>query len=452
MHFFSGARGPLQLYKSSKATNALLILASCIFATTTGYDSALINGINIIPSYTATLKLTVATKSLNTASAFLGWAIVSTFMGPVVDRVGRRTGVLISICFKFIGTALMTGAQGVAMFVVGRMILGAGAGTSPIAASTYFLLWLSYAGVKWLAETLPKHTRASGLSFIYSVFYVGSLIAAGVTYRTAEIPGSWSWRVPCLLQAPFSIFCLIILFFVPESPRCSRKRLLLVVSVAVLAMSSGNNLVTFYLGDILDNAGITNSTTQLKICLVVACLGTWLVDRAGRKRMCLVSVAAMTIFIFLVGAFTKLYGSGGNNSGIYGNVAMIFLFQASYAIGITPLTLLYPPEVLNFSIRSNGMAAWTFAVTCGGIFSVFVWPFALNALGWKTYMIYGAWDVVQFCFVAIFWIETKGLSLEEIDRKFEKLDSAQATHLEGLEVEGKVIVDDTKDKLEFESR
>lgn len=82
------------------------------------------------------MNLTTATKSLNSAASFLGWAIVSTFMGPVVDRVGRRTGVFISVVLKIIGVVLMTCAQEVGMFVAGRMILGAGSGTSSIAAST----------------------------------------------------------------------------------------------------------------------------------------------------------------------------------------------------------------------------------------------------------------------------------------------------------------------------
>lgn len=92
-----------------------------------------------MPSYTDTLKLTTVTKSLNSAASFLGWIIVSTFMGPVVDRLGRRTGVLISVFLKLIGVALMASAQGVGMFVAGRIILGAGAGTSSIAASTCVL-------------------------------------------------------------------------------------------------------------------------------------------------------------------------------------------------------------------------------------------------------------------------------------------------------------------------
>ncbi len=86
----------------------------------------------------------------------------------------------------------------------------------------------------------------------------------------------------------------------------------------------------------------------------------------------------MTIFIFLVGALTKgkqlttegvnsptniickVYGDSTNNSGIYGTVATIFLFQGSYSFAWTPLAMLYPPEVLNYSVRSVGMGVYTF--------------------------------------------------------------------------------------------
>lgn len=50
----------------------------------------------------------------------------------------------------------------------------------------------------------------------------GGLIAAGVTYGTSLNSfgsTSWSWRVPSLVQGIFSIFCLMILPFIPESPR-----------------------------------------------------------------------------------------------------------------------------------------------------------------------------------------------------------------------------------------
>ena len=117
----------------------------------------------------------------------------------------------------------------------------------------------------------------------------------------------------------------------------------------------------------LDNAGITDTTTQLEInvilnafCLVVALAGTFSVDKWGRKPTALSCTAASMIFLFIIGALTKVYGSSTNTSGVYGTVAAIFLFQGSYSFGWTPLLYLYPPEVLNYPIRANGQGACQF--------------------------------------------------------------------------------------------
>jgi hypothetical protein len=47
----------------------------------------------------------------------------------------------------------------------------------------------------------------------------------------------------------------------------------------------------------------------------------------------------------------------------------------------------------------------------------FAMPYALEAIGWKTYMINGVWDVFEFVFLIIFWVEMKGKTLEEIDEE-----------------------------------
>lgn len=57
-----------------------------------------------------------------------------------------------------------------------------------------------------------------------------------------------------------------------------------------------------------------------------------------------------------------VYGNSTFNPGIYATVAMLFLFQGSYSIGWTPLLYLYPPEVMNYSIRANGMGVFQFAL------------------------------------------------------------------------------------------
>ncbi|KAL5330311.1 hypothetical protein ACEPPN_003837 [Leptodophora sp. 'Broadleaf-Isolate-01'] len=408
--------------RSSNVISILLVGASSITAATLGFDGSMMNGLNILPSYTDYFELNTTTKALNTASVYLGGCFVCMFYGPT-----------------------------------------------------------------YLAETLPLNWRAWGLGAFYDFWYVGGLIAAGVTYGTAQMESTWAWRLPSALQGVFSIVCIAILPFLPESPRwlvhkgrldealevialtyadgdtanpialasyreiidtlnwereagetmtflqmvktpSSRKRTLLAVSVSVFVMLSGT---------MLDNAGITDSTTQLEInvilnafCLCVAIGGTACLNKIGRKPLGAFSVGLLAIFIFMIGGLTSAFGESENTAGIYGTVAAIFLFQGSYSFGLTPLTVLYPPEVLNFSIRSNGMALYTQVGNLIGLVVTFTFPYMMEAIGWKTYMINGAWDVLELVFILSFWVETKGKTLEEID---EVLDGTKHSRVPDLE-------------------
>lgn len=306
---------------------------------------------------------------------------------------------------------------------------------------------------------------------------------------------TWAWRLPSALQALFSVMCLALLPFTPESPRwlesqgrtgdalaslavthsngnaddaavviqyreitdtlsfersyekpsfinkfrtsaTTRKRMFLVSTVAVFSMLSGNNIISYYFGKMLTQAGVTDPTTQLEIniilnawCLVVSIFGTGMADKLGRKALAGISTGLLIVFIFMVGALTKVYGNSANTSGIYATVAAIFLFQGSYSFGWTPLTVLYPPEVLNFSIRSFGMGWYTFLVNGVGLMVTFSFPFALNAIGWKTYMINGAWDVLELVVVLTTWVETRGRTLEEIDENLDGIVHSDVPNL-----------------------
>ncbi|KAH7235419.1 MFS sugar transporter-like protein [Fusarium tricinctum] len=490
----TGVIGPFQP-KSSRLSTILLVATAAVFATTGGYDSGLMTGINIMPSYTEFLKLTTETRALNVSANFIGWGITSLTMGPVINKIGRKNAIFISLFIKFLAIGLIAGARNVGMFLSGRIILGLAKGISGIAGST------------WLAETLPPRIRGFGLSMSFSVYYIGALIAAGVTYGTAGISGEWSWRLPCLLQGVFSVLCGLCLFCTPESPRwlayqdqaedvlrvlasigadgdetnteildqyqktiagrdwersegktlsyselfrtrTARRRLMLALSVAVLAMGSGNNIASYFLGDMLNNAGLTDKNTQLEInvvlnawCLICALTGTFFMDRVGRKTLCLCACSGMIVFMFVIGGLTKAFSQSQNTSGIYGTVATIFLFMGSYAVGITPVTQLYPPEVMNYSIRSNGMALWAGTIAIFAILTTFTFPIALEAISWRLYFIIGAWNVLETVFVAIFWVETKGLTLEEIDGLFE---GVTYSHSNTSEMENSNLLEEDK--------
>jgi hypothetical protein len=237
---------------------------------------------------------------------------------------------------------------------------------------------------------------------------------------------TWAWRAPSAVQGIFSVICIIILPFIPESPRwlarqghkeaaldvialtyangdkdspivlaafkeivdtldfeinndeqltlsqCfktapARRRILLACSAAVFSTIAGNVIASYYLGAELSAAGITDPKTQLEIniilsawCLICALGGTWGIDKVGRKWTALISTGLLTICIFIIGGLTKVYGTSTNKSGIYGTVAAVFLFMGAYSYGWTPLLYLYPPEVMNYPIRSNGMGIFQF--------------------------------------------------------------------------------------------
>lgn len=74
------------------------------------------------------------------------------------------------------------------------------------------------------------------------------------------------------------------------------------------------------------------------------------------------------------------------------------------------------------------------------LWCVFAFPYALDAIGWKTYMINGTWDVFEVAFIAWYWVETKGKTLEEIDAVMEGEKHSDVPDLEVI-VTGKTVIE-----------
>lgn len=73
---------------------------------------------------------------------------------------------------------------------------------------------------------------------------------------------------------------------------------------------------------------------------------------------------------------------------------------------------------MNFSMRANGFAFMQLTNNLAAVVLVFVMPIGITNIGWKMYIINASWDWLFLAFIWYFWVETKGLTLEEVDAIF----------------------------------
>jgi len=122
----------------------------------------------------------------------------------------------------------------------------------------------------------------------------------------------------------------------------TRRRFLIGVSPGPFSCVVGNVIASYYLGSELDTAGITNSNDQLKAnvvlnvwCLFCSLAGTHMVAKWGRKPTALLTQCLLVICLFVIGGLSKIYADNPDttsSSVIYGDVAVMFLFQGFYSI------------------------------------------------------------------------------------------------------------------------
>jgi hypothetical protein len=220
----------------------------------------------------------------------------------------------------------------------------------------------------------------------------------------------------------------------------ARKRLLIGMSPGPFSCIAGNIIASYYFGSELDTAGITDTNDHLKAvcplsmafyvrypllmrknvvlnvwCLACCLVGTHLVAKWGRKPTALLSQMLLITCLFVISGLSKLYAAdpdGASNTLVYGNVAVMFLFQGFYSVAWTPLLCLYPPEIMNDSIRANDVAFPSFMLNAfasvnpsslprphkyashSRLVFTFIMPIGLGKIGWKMYMINASWDVV----------------------------------------------------------
>lgn len=409
----------------------------------------------------------------------------------------------------------------VGMYIFARILLGFGFAPASVAAAALL-------GELGYPKERPFLTTVMAISL-----YPGMILAAGICFGTNNIPGDMSWRIPSWLQAVPSLIQLVLCLFIPESPRWliahdrhdeaftilakyhaegdtesdfvkaefahmratlelemefskrsyldllrtagMRRRTLLACAVGLFKQWSGNTLVSYFLSQILDMVGITNSTTKQTINLSLSCFSLvcavpilmYCVNLSRIKTAYMSSASMLAIFVAWTIAMQKsLEATDNGNINNAANVAVmffIFVYKPAYqifynamvfskcpcvfllVIRITNRRIAYMVEIWPYAERSRGLAVHKVFTLLAAATSTFVNPIGLKNIGWYFFLVYVVILVIEIVFVYFFFAETHGRTLEELTFLFEDQALAEAAneaavkavggkHIEHLEV------------------
>ncbi|KAF9239829.1 hexose transporter [Melanogaster broomeanus] len=453
--------------------NAWIVLL-LITSSTNGYDGSMMNGLQTLTQWKSAFNYPTGGKlGLLNAIQNIGALAGYPFAPYMSDGIGRRKTIWFGATIMCIATALQTASQSVGMFIGSRFLIGFGltfaANAAPMLVteiaypayrapltSLYNSLWYSgsiiaawttYGTFKlnssW-AWRLPSLLQAipSILQFALVLFAPESprwLISKG---REAEALHTLAYyhadgdEQDPLVQYEFKEIKAAIDFDRTTSANVgwksliatpgNRRRIRIIVAIAFFSQWSGNGLVSYYLTEVFDQIGITGSGTQLLINgflqiwnLAWAVTAALMVNRLGRRFLFLTSVSLMTLFYMAQAICFSEYAQHGAPAAGHAVIGFIFLFYAAYDLAFTPLIVSYTVEILPYNIRAKGFNVFGFVISVALIFNQYVNPIALEALGWKYYIVYVCWLAFEFVFLWAFLLETKNRSLEETAALFD---------------------------------
>jgi MFS transporter, SP family, xylose:H+ symportor len=450
-----------------------------------GYDTAVINGaVDSLKAYFIDPRFTDLTNAAqaNAADSLLGFVVSSALIGCIIGgliggwvstHIGRKRGLVVA-ALLFLISALGAAAPEflfapighggpayMANFVVYRILGGIGVGLASMLSPMY------------IAEIAPPKVRGNLVAWNQFAIIFGMLVIYFVNFGISKAGSgdvwlnSIGWRYMFLSGAiPAGLF-LILLFFVPETPRYLMLRghesdaravldklvtkeeaekelaeiraslgeqhsgklfsygalvIFIGVMLSVFQQFVGINVVLYYATDIFKGMGLTTNASLFQTIIVGAVNLTFTVvaivtvDRFGRRPLQIIGALVMAVSMIALGSEFWLGGKG--------MVALLcmLVYTAGFAVSWGPVTWVLLSEIFPNQIRGKAMAL---AVAAQWIANYLVsWTFPiLDKNPWLVdhfkhgfaYWIYGVMGILAALFMVKFVPETKGHSLEEME-------------------------------------
>ncbi|KAG5938540.1 hypothetical protein E4U53_007988 [Claviceps sorghi] len=462
------SRTSLQLYA--------ILLVAALNATASGFDGSIFSSINAMDQYKAYFHHTELGSS--TGIIFMIYTIGnvtgSLFTGPICDHFGRRVGMMTGSVLIMVGAAVQTAARDDSYLLGGRFVLGFGVSIGTSSAPTYALelappQWrarvvgyyntffytgsilatgVAYAASKsstQLAFRLPLALQLIPPLFIFTgaIFIPESprwLTMKGQTDQAADILAKYhgggrldhpmvrlevrEFEQSIELQKTSNVWNYWALI----GTHSARWRFAMMALMSVFAQLSGNSVLTYYLPSMYKLVGIETTEKRLLLTFmnsIVSCAGavagSATNDGIGRRTKLWAGSVVLAGLFGGVTAFSSHFGDktarvSAAFSG--GGVAFIFLFGCAYSFVYTPLTATYCAEVLDTATRAKGMGVHVVLSNCANLYNTYVTAVALDAIDWRYYLVFVGLNLFYGVVWFVFGVETRGRTLEEMDRVF----------------------------------
>lgn len=207
-----------------------------------------------------------------------------------------------------------------------------------------------------------------------------------------------------------------------------RWRVLLAVWLQIMQELVGIGVITVYAVDLFSTAGFSDNLSKLLAgfnnlsYMFSVIFAVYTLDRFGRRSTMLWGAAAMALILLVAGILDKYASAPGPKQKAFGAgvAAMTFLYTATF--GATWLTTpwLYPTEIFPLNVRAKGGAWSVVGWSIGNGVITMITPFLFQAIGYGTLLLLFGLNLFCIPFVVLFYPETSGRSLEQMDLFFEK--------------------------------
>lgn len=417
-----------------------------------GFDTAVIAGTTAALS--KTYDLSPSGLGLTVASALIGTILGAMLAGIPGDRYGRRDSLRVMAILYFISALGCALAWDWYSLVAFRFIGGLGIGGS------------SVLGPMYIAEIAPAKWRGRLVGFFQFNVVAGILLAYLSNYMIGLMSlGAQEWRWKLGISAVPAVLFFLMLFTIPRSPRWLvakgrvaearavleligeenintelqdmvasidlehgggqeplfqwkyRLPIFLAVSIGMFNQLSGINAILYYLNDIFARAGFSKVSGDLQSVaiggtnLLFTMLAMSIIDRVGRKTLLL--IGSIGTALCLAGVAAIFYSGAHENLLVW----LLIGYIAFFAFSQGAVIWVYISEVFPNRVRAKGQSLGSFSHWIMN--ALISWTFPVLAASSKAapFVFFSAMMAVQLVVVLTMYPETKGVTLEQMQKK-----------------------------------